>query len=99
MRVERFSLPYLAYIVDDFLDPAFLQKVLHESEPFKKYHAYDDEHAKKITSVPGGVKGIMRDALTIIANAAQPSMPGGLTSPPTCRFMVRAFRSCGPAIF
>ena len=61
------ELPYFARVIDGFLPTELFNKVMVSSEPLRKYHAYDDENARKKTSVPEGVSGVMLEALEVMA--------------------------------
>lgn len=63
--------PYPTLIVDNFFEPMFFNWLLAEKKALKKYHFYNDEHTKKITSVPGDIPPRFLKALKSLA---QPSL-------------------------
>ncbi len=67
MSGKLIEAPYPALVIDDFFEPEFFKRLMSESVALKKFHAYDDANARKKTSVPGGVSGIMEDALCFMA--------------------------------
>lgn len=69
------ALPYPVQVMDNFLPSEFFDKVTKNFQPLKKYHAYDDKNARKITSVPGGVTGAMKDALEVMAASGEKWIP------------------------
>lgn len=73
------EIPYFVEVMDNYFPEDVFAELAKASplEVLTKIYRYDDENARKITSVPMSVHGVFRDALGIMAGQETPkkSMP------------------------